>query len=112
MIRDFPEASRVINTAQGKRRQAGVNRVKGILSQREGGNNNGEEEGSVTVNRGSVRHIGVVNTLITQVSSRETANPTVGATNTVTDHAHGYMEGMDGHNTVGLPIMSMGVIEE
>ncbi|KAM2938389.1 hypothetical protein FF1_038182 [Malus domestica] len=112
MIRDFPEAPRVINTAQGRRRHAGVSRARGTSSQREGGNNNGEEDGSETVNRGSVGHIGVVNTLITQVSSRETANPTIGATNMVTDHAHGSMEWMNGHNTIGLPIISMGVMEE
>lgn len=73
------------------------------------GNNNLEEKGSATADKGSMRPLEVANVLIAPVSSWETTNPNVGATTTVSDHVHGSMEGSGGATTNGLPLMRKGI---
>ncbi|KAM1263060.1 hypothetical protein ACFX13_028779 [Malus domestica] len=51
MIRDVHEAPRALNIIQGRRRQAGLSRVRGSPMQLGRGNNNGGEDGNAEGNR-------------------------------------------------------------
>lgn len=99
MIRDIPEAPRVINVIQGRRRQAGVSTEGGTMAQIRRGNNNLGEDGRATVGSGRMGSSlelreGHQSTVVTMVSAR------------VSFHAS---DGESGDlNTDGLQMMGMG----